>query len=275
MTMAAAHAYGPRQAEKLVGLSRAFIQTLVEADVLRPGPAGEFSLQDIVVLRTARGLKDARVPTRKIIQALKNVQASLPAPQHLASVRVRANGGTVEAADSSGKHDAVSGQRLLALDEPIGAQSGAPSTARTSPPPARDARYWCQQAVRLEATDTAAAEAAYRRAISLDPCFSAAYVNLGAMLCEAKRCMEAVALYDDALEHCGDTPLVHFNRGAALEDSGRPTLAVDSYKRALELDESLADAHYNLGVLMERLGDSQASLRHFSAYRRLHREESL
>ena len=90
-----------------------------------------------------------------------------------------------------------------------------------------------------------------------------------------RRCHEAVALYDDALQHCGDTPLVHFNRGAALEDSGRPALAVDAYKRALELDEDLADAHYNLGVLMERLGDSQASLRHFSAYRRLHREESM
>lgn len=274
MTMAVEHVYSPRQAEKLVGLSRTFIQTLVDAEVLHPGPAGEFSLQDIVVLRTAKGLRDARVPPRKIIQALRNVRASLPSPQHLASVRVRASGKSVEAADASGKHDAVSGQRLLALDEPASPEANR-SAAVPAPPAARDARYWCGQAVRLETSDAAAAETAYRRAIALDPCLSAAYVNLGAMLCEAKRCQEAVVLYDDALQHCGDTPLVHFNRGAALEDSGRPALAVDAYKRALELDGGLADAHYNLGVLMERLGDSQASLRHFSAYRRLHREESV
>ena len=46
----------------------------------------------------------------------------------------------------------------------------------------------------------------------MDPCMGIAYVNLGAMLCESKRCDEAVALYDDALRHCGDTPLVHFNQ---------------------------------------------------------------
>lgn len=273
MSMATEEAYSFRQVEKLVGLTRAFIHSLVDAGVVRPGASGDFSLQDIVVLRTAKGLRDARVPPRKIVQALKNVRAALPDPQHLASVSVRANGKTVEAADDAGKHDAVSGQRLLELDQPITAEPSSP--ARSRPAPARDAKYWVQQAVRLEASDTAAAETAYRRAISLDPCFSAAYVNLGAMLCEARRCHEAVALYDDALQHCGDTPLVHFNRGAALEDSGRPALAVDAYKRALELDQDLADAHYNLGVLMERLGDSQASLRHFSAYRRLHREESM
>lgn len=264
--------YSSRQVEKLVGLTKAFIQSLADAGIVVPQDGGRFTLQDLVVLRTAKGLRDARVPHRKIIQALKNVRAGLPGPAHLASVRVRANGKSVEAADEAGKRDAVSGQLLLPLDGSEVRDDQAPAS---TPPVARDARYWFQQAVRLEATDTTAAERAYRRAIALDRCHGVAYVNLGAMLCEAKRCLEAVALYDDAISHCGDTPLVHFNRGAALEDSGRPALAVDAYRRALELDSQLADAHYNLGVLMERLGDTQSSLRHFSAYRRLHREESV
>ncbi|WP_431261475.1 tetratricopeptide repeat protein [Roseateles chitinivorans] len=268
--MASGADYSARQVDKLVGLPRAFIRSLTDAGVVHPDSSGGFSLQDLIVLRTAKGLRDARIPPRKIIQSLKNVRATLPGPRHLASVRVRASGGTVEAADGHGTHDALSGQRLLALDESAPAEL-APDGPR-APAAARGAAYWCKQAVRLEASDAAAAESAYRRAIDLDPCMSAAYVNLGAMLCEAKRCLEAVALYDQALEHCGQTPLVHFNRGAALEDSGRPALAVDAYRRALELDDTLADAHYNLGVLMERLGDTQASLRYFSAYRRLHRE---
>jgi len=270
--MASDTGYSHRQAEKLVGLSRAFIESLVDAGVVRPDATGNYSLQDIVVLRTAKGLRDARVPSRKIVQALKNVREALPAQLHLSSVRLAPNGRSVEAADSGGRRDAVSGQRLLPLEVE---DEAAPEkkSLKPRPQPARDASYWCQLAVRLESSDTAAAETAYRKAIALNPCLSAAYVNLGAMLCETKRCLEAVELYDQALEHCGETPLVHFNRGAALEDSGRPALAVDAYKRAIELDDQLADAHFNLGVLMERLGDSQASLRYFNAYRRLHREE--
>lgn len=304
----AVHDYSPRQVDKLVGLSKALLRSLTEQGLVQPNDAGRFSMQDLVVLRAAKGLRDARVSPRKILQALKNVRAGLPSTQHLASVRLRASGAEVQATDSGGLRDALSGQMLLPLDRAL---DGAPETTDVSqtpeatqtpevfqtlqtsqtsqtpqtpptldapptphaPPPARDARYWCRQAVRLEASDTVAAEHAYQRAIVLDPCHAAAYVNLGALLCETNRCSEAVALYDQALEHCGDTPLVHFNRGAALEDSGRPALAVDAYKRALELDEGLADAHYNLGVLMERLGDNQASLRHFNAYRRLHRQD--
>lgn len=260
--------YSARQVEKLVGLSRAFIRSLADAGVLAFQDGERFTLQDLVVLRTAKGLRDARVSHRKIVQALKGVREALPAPRHVASVKLRSNGSTVVATDADGGRDAVTGQRLLPLDEALA--TGPADVAQ----PVRDAKYWFTQAVRLEASDSVAAESAYRRAIDLEPCFGIAYVNLGAMLCEARRCNEAVALYDEAIEHCGDTPLVHFNRGTALEDSGRPALAIDAYKRALELDPKLADAHYNLGVLMERLGDTQASLRHFSSYRRMHRDGS-
>lgn len=310
--------YSLRQAEKLVGLSRRFIQTLVEAGILRPSPASpddwRFSLRDMVVLRTARALRDARIPHRKVVQALRNVQASLGADEHLASIRLRASGSAIEASDQGLRRDALSGQLLLPLEDAspwVRMQSsavpqadgapriaGAPAAAVDPVPPVHPVQpaypidsvdavdpadavgidvsvAWrrFQQALHLEATDTAAAESAYRQAIALDPCLDVAYVNLGALLCEARRCKEAVALYDGALAHCGDTPLIHFNRATALEDTGHLRQAVQAYERALVLDPSLADAHYNLGVLMERLGQTQASLRHLNAYRRLHPPE--
>ena len=267
--MASADAlYTARQVEKLVGLSKTFIRSLTVAGVLAPQDGERFTLQDLVVLKTAKGLKDARIAHRKIVQALQNVRRGLPEPRHLASVRLRPNGRNVEAMDAKGSRDALSGQMLLPLD----AEVISPTTGKVPPTAARDTKYWFQLAIRQEASDQVAAENSYRRAISLEPCFGVAYVNLGAMLCEAKRCGEAVTLYDEALKHCGDSPLVHFNRGAALDDSGRPALAIEAYQRAIELDPALADAHYNLGVLMERLGDTQASLRHFSTYRRMHRD---
>ncbi|ALV06363.1 tetratricopeptide repeat protein [Roseateles depolymerans] len=312
--------YSLRQAEKLVGVSRRFIQALVEADILRPSPAPpddwRFSLRDMVVLRTAKALRDARIPHRKVVQALRNVQASLGEDEHLASIRLRASGRAIEASDQGLRRDALSGQLLLPLEDLSSAAtmatSASPASSASSdssdsfeasdasdsvdasddsrsPDPAAasflkeapavagtdSSIAWrrFQQALHLEASDAAAAEAAYRQAIALDPCLDVAYVNLGALLCESHRCKEAVTLYDRALAHCGDTPLIHFNRATALEDTGRLHQAVQAYERALVLDPGLADAHYNLSVLMERLGQTQASLRHLSAYRRLHPPE--
>jgi Flp pilus assembly protein TadD len=256
--------YPLRQALRLTGLSKRFVDSLVDQGIVAPRDGQKLSHQDIVVLRTAKALRDAGVPPRKVVQALARVKTTL-APGPLSGVRLRAHAGGVEARTADRQRlDAHSGQALLPFDD-----DDAPAAVRAAGP-AQDAAHWLREAVALEASDSAAAERAYRRAIALNPCCAPAYINLGALLCEAKRCEEAVALYEAALDHCEPTALVHFNRATALEDLGRPHQAVAAYERALSLDPGLADAHYNLGVLLERLGDHQGSLRHLNAYRRQH-----
>ena len=255
--------YPLRQALRLTGLTPRLLGSLVEQGVISPRDGQHFTHQDVVVGRTAKALRDAGVPARKVVQALRNVQASLGLGA-LSGVRLRAHAGGVQAQTADRQRiDAHTGQALLPFDE------DAPAAVQPLAPEA-DATYWLGQGQRLEASDSAAAEAAYRRAIALNPCCAPAYVNLGALLCETQRCEEAVALYEDALDHCEPTPLVHFNRATALEDVGRPHQAVAAYERALALDPGLADAHYNLGVLLERLGDHPGALRHLNAYRRQH-----
>lgn len=258
--------YAQRQALRLTGMTRRFLGTLVEQGVISPREGQRFSHQDIVVLRTAKALRDAGVPARKVVQALRKVQA-LQAPGALSGVRLRAHAGSVEAhlADRQCV-DAHTGQALLPFDdEPRG---NAVSALDGKPGAESDATEALRQALALETSDSVGAEAAYRRALTVDPCCSAAYINLGALLCEAQRCEEAVALYEQALDHCEPSPLVHFNRATALEDVGRPHQAVAAYERALALDPTLADAHFNLGALLQRLGDHAGSLRHLNAYRR-------
>lgn len=255
-------AYTLGEVRRLAGLPESFIATLVELGVLEPRDGPRFSHQDLVVLRTARALRDAEVPARKVVQALRNVKAGL-ASTHLASVRLRARGGAVEASAGPRRFDALSGQMLLPFDE-AGPGWGVQALAR----PAAAAQALAE-ALAAEAHDDAAAEAAYRRALAQDAACALAYVNLGALLSEAGRHKEALSLYDQALVWCEASPLVHYNRAIALEDTGQPRQAAAAYERALQLDARLADAHYNLGMLLERLGDAQGSLRHFSAYRRL------
>ena len=254
--------YPLRQALRLTGLTKRFLDALVEQGVLTPREGQRFTHQDVVVLRTAKALRDAGMPPRKVIQALRRLQTAL-APQPLSGVRLRAHAGAIEAhTEDRQRIDARTGQALLAFDDEPEAGGVQPLA------PAADAGEWLQRALLLEASDSAAAEAAYRQALAQDACCAVAYVNLGALLSESRRFAEAVALYDQALEFCDATALVHFNRATALEEVNRPWQAVFAYKRALELEPALADAHYNLGVLLERLGDRQGSLRHLSAYRR-------
>ncbi|MCE4538661.1 tetratricopeptide repeat protein [Pelomonas sp. P7] len=256
-------AYTLGEVRRLAGLPESFIATLVELGVLEPLDGQRFSHQDLVVLRTARALRDAEVPARKVVQALRNVKAGL-ASTHLASVRLRARGGAIEASAGPRRFDALSGQMLLPFDD-AAAGAGVQALGR----PAAAVAQALAAALAAEAHDDAAAEAAYRRALEQDAACALAYVNLGALLSEAGRHEEALSLYDQALVWCEASPLVHYNRAIALEDTGQPRQAAAAYERALQLDARLADAHYNLGLLLERLGDAQGSLRHFSAYRRL------
>lgn len=136
-------------------------------------------------------------------------------------------------------------------------------------PHAETAANFFDQGEVLEGTDKTSAETAYRRALALDPPFADAYLNLGALLCDAKRCREAVELYDEAIRRCPDNAALHFNRAIALEDQGLLNEALAGYDRCLRLDPEFADAHFNAARLHEHRGDSKRAVRHLSAYRRL------
>ena len=97
------------------------------------------------------------------------------------------------------------------------------SRAAAAATPRDGRRDWFDaRASQLEASDPAAAEAAYRQAIALAPGYVDAYLNLGVLLCDAGRCDEAVAAVPTRrCEHCPDEALLHFNLGVALEDLER------------------------------------------------------
>ena len=88
--------YGTPEVERLLGIPRAVIKTLVEAGFVAPGRgprnAYRFSFQDLVLLRTAQGLSAAKVPPRRIKQSLERLRRELPADLPLSGIRVSALG---------------------------------------------------------------------------------------------------------------------------------------------------------------------------------------
>lgn len=275
--------YTLRQVEAMLGLGRSAVTTLIEAGVVTPtrGRRNEFrfSFQDVVLLRTAAQLRAAQVPPRRMHRALRLLKARLPVEMPLSGLRIQAIGNDVAVRAADARWESSAGQLLLDLEvagAPRGSVSFLDRGAGSGPPageaqsaPSETADTWFHRGESLEASDLPAAEDAYRQALARDPAHTDAYLNLGALLCEAGRATEAVALYGHALAHRPDAALLHYNLAIALEDTGHVAEALAAYERSLALVPSLADAHYNAARLHEKLGDAQAALRHYSAYRRL------
>ena len=159
--------YTTRDVERLLGLSRAVVQGFVDAGFVSPSRGARrelrFSFQDLILLKTARGLAAVRIPTRRIKQSLARLRSELPQALPLSGIRIAAVGNRVVVQQGSTQWQAESGQYLLDFDVPP--LQGEMSTLQKEPPTGDSAQYWLQRAGELEVSDPEAAQQAYRNAI--------------------------------------------------------------------------------------------------------------
>ncbi len=240
--------YTLREIQAMLGISRSAISSLMAAGFVSPGRGRRreyrFTFQDVVMLRTAHSLREAQIPGRKILRSLRRLRETLPAELPLSGLRITAAGNELAVRTGDTHWHVDSGQFLLDFEvRPSGASVSVLSKRRrrnAKPPRPRlagpamqraeagsasaiqDRAYWFEQGTELERSDLPAAEAAYRKAIAGAPSFADPYLNLGCLLCDARRSDEATGLYRTALRHCPDEALLHFNLAIALEDQGKP-----------------------------------------------------
>src|SRR3989454_6456123 len=274
--------YTSRDVAKLLGLTVAQVRGFARDGFLTPGrgPRGElqFSFQDLVILRTAKGLVAARIATRRIRGALKRLRAQLPRGRSLAELRIAAEGDRIVVSDGEATWSPESGQMQLDFAVADLATRAAPM-ARRAAKAARQvedelsAADWYELGLELEVATPAEARDAYRRALELDAHHADAHVNLGRLLHEQGLVEEAERHYRLALRENPQPATAAVNLAIALEDLGRPPAALDAYRAALATDPRLADAHYNVARLYEKVGKKAAALRHLSSYRRLTADE--
>jgi tetratricopeptide (TPR) repeat protein len=213
---------------------------LIAAGVVSParGPrnAWLFSFQDLIVLRTAQALADAKVPQRRITRSVKELRRHLPDTMPLSGLSIGAVGERVVVTEGRSRWQAESGQYLLAFE-------GDPDDGSLSVIEPR------------EAVDASG---------SLD-----ARINRGVSLHEMGRLAEAEHVYRDAMKDYGGDPMLLYNLGVLLEDMDREAEALAAYAAALRVNPGLADGHYNLALLCRKLGKPRDAIRHMSEYRRL------
>jgi tetratricopeptide (TPR) repeat protein len=270
--------YSAGEVARLIGLTPARVRSFVRSGFLEPerGARGEwvFSFQDVVLLRTAKGLIDARIAPARVKRVLAKLRDQLPSGRPLTGVSIGAEGNKVVVRDGSARWNPENGQALFDFDVAALARKVAPIVERQARAAHDDehgqkAEDWFDLGAQLEVCAPVEARDAYRRAVELDPRHADAHVNLGRLLHEARELEAAEAHYRLALEARPADATAAFNLGVVSEDLGKSEQAIDAYRRAIDADDSYADAHYNLSGLYERAGDKTSALRHLKRYRKL------
>ena len=88
--------YSTQQVADLIGIKPDRIRHYVRRKLLRPARSERghyrFSFQDVVLLRTAKGMTDAAISIRQTNRALAKLQTDLKSVSSLSSVRIYAHG---------------------------------------------------------------------------------------------------------------------------------------------------------------------------------------
>ncbi|MEQ8860335.1 MAG: tetratricopeptide repeat protein [Pseudomonadales bacterium] len=268
--------YTTREVAELVGLTVDQIRHYIRRGLIAPGRGarGEyrFEFQDMVLLRTASGLRDAAVSPRRAFAALEKLRADLGDADSLASLRILGDGGRVVVRDDAALWEVQTGQGLLdfSVRDLAGEVAELRRRRRAGPeadedPADGDSDTYYNLAVDLEDVDPGRSAEAYRRALELDPSNVDAHVNLGRLLQLESSPEAAGEHYRMALAQVPDHQLALFNLGTLYDELDDFEAAVACYLQAPEV----ADAHYNLCRIFEIRGDEVAALRHLRRYRQI------
>lgn len=267
--------YTTREVAKILALPEWRIRSCVRAGVLSParGPRRTiaFTFQDILLLKTTKGLLGAGVPLQRIRRVLRSLKRQLPDDAGLTNVTVYADGKRVVVRNGGARWQPDSGQFLFNFAARELAQKVKLPAAKKKSAPGRSAGQWFELAGELENDSPDEARRAYLQALSLDPSLADAHVNLGRLYHEESDFIRAEAEYRAALGGGSGAPVAHYNLGVLLEERGRVDEAAAAYRKALDGDPGCADAHYHLALIFEAQGKKTEAIKHLIAARKLYR----
>jgi tetratricopeptide (TPR) repeat protein len=264
------HAYDTKDRRRPFGLNRATLRVLERAGYIRmvSGQESEYTFEELILLRTVGALRLARVPTRTINRALRQLRPWLDEASPVSRLSLDATADVIRVRDGQSLWEPASGQYALPLETTkfeakvvsIVSHEKSMKNKRNS------AHSHYLRGIALEDDDAKGARAAYESCLAGDCRHLEARINLGRLLHLEGLLREAEDIYNGYEE---PSAVLYFNLGVLLEDLKRELDAVEAYRQAIVHDPGMADAHFNLSLLHERLGDARASFRHLLTYRRL------
>jgi tetratricopeptide (TPR) repeat protein len=234
--------------------------------------ARSYSFSDLIAVKTLIKLRENRISTRRIGQALKSLREKLDwVKRPLSELRIVSDGKRIMVHVAGQKMEAITGQILFDFDAAeLGAVASFPAR-KSAVNRTRESEAWFQKGLELEETGAPVEQAvdAYQKVVELNPGAAGALVNLGTIYYRLRRFAEAEKYYSQAIEADPSYALAQFNLGNLYDEQGKLSAAFDHYRRALNLNPQYADAHFNLALLSERTGDPLKAVHHWKAYLKL------
>ena len=232
-----------------------------------------YSFEDLISIRAAKELLDKGIALQAVRRNIEALRASLPrVARPLSALRIVADGQTLLVRDDQSTYEPATGQLRLDFEVSQLREDVVRVLRREGKPSAFTLAYQHYlEGCRFDEDERGfeRAEAAYRRAIELDPSLANAFTNLGNLMYRAGRAQEAESFYVRALQVDPDQPEAFYNLGFLLFDRGDAKGAVLNFRRALRSDPSFADAHFNLAMALSDLGQADEARQHWQTYLRL------
>ncbi len=120
--------------------------------------------------------------------------------------------------------------------------------------------------------DEAAAEAAFKKAITVDPKLADPYAALASLYNQQKKFDQAAEMSKKANEIAGSgaagggNASVIFNQGIIFWNQSKVPEAKAQFEQAVKLDPAMADAHYWLGMALVNEGNTADARKSFEKY---------
>ena len=229
-----------------------------------------YTFQDLIGVRAARDLLSGGVPLQEVRLAVASIKHALPrVVRPLTELKVVTEGSSIIVRDSGGDFDAKSGQRLLDFNVSTLHEDVVRVLRKEVSETERQSAYTAYlEGCRGDEDEQTfpEAEAAYRKAIRLDPSLSNAYTNLGNLLYRQGRTHEAITLYNNALRIDEEQPEAHYNLGFLAFEDDDVDGALHHFEIAVRIDPGFSDAHFNLALTYERLGKVSLARVHWKLY---------
>jgi choline-sulfatase len=118
-------------------------------------------------------------------------------------------------------------------------------------------RAWYQKGLLEEPNNPIAAQAAYEKAIAIQPGFFPGQRALGMLFFQQRKYAPAAIHLEKAIGLGVGDARIHNYLGICYAQTNRLEKAVREHRRAIEIDPELAEAHLNLGFAYEKLGKNQ------------------
>jgi len=234
----------------------------------QPARQPHFTFQDLLVLRTAKGLLAAGITVGRIRKVLASLKRQLPDDQALSHLKIYADGRRVVVWDATGQWQPDSGQFLLdfEVDEMKRPAKVRALARRSSSSQIRlTAQQWYERALELEQDSPEEACHAYEEAVKLDPTLVSAHLNLGLLYHIGDQLDRAEACYRKAIEYVSDEAVGYFNLAGVLKQKGDRQGAIEAYTAAIQRQPAFTEAHEQLALLYDAEGDTTMAFRHGSA----------